>query len=95
VDIELTYEGTTAVADVQAMLEEYIKGKGFGSTVSADDVVTLLRLFGVTKVVQPIQIHLRRDVGDGTTQSEVSEDSVTTQDDEVPYPAATLTVTQA
>ena len=95
VDIELTYEGTTAVTDVQAMLEEYIKGKGFGSTVSADDVVTLLRLFGVTKVVQPIQIHLRRDVGDGTTQSEVSEDSVTTQDDEVPYPAATLTVTQA
>jgi hypothetical protein len=94
-DIEMEYEGTLETVQVDEILSEYIKSKGFGGTVTAHEVDTLLALYGVTKVKHPIQFRLRRDLGNGVTESEASEDALTAKETEVFYPADTLSITKA
>lgn len=93
-DIELEYEGPLSTDQVDEILSEYIKSKGFGGTVTAHEVDTLLAVFGITKVKHPIQFRMRRDLGNGVTESETSEDSLTSKEIEVFYPADTLTLTK-
>jgi hypothetical protein len=93
-DIELEYEGALSTTQVDEILSEYIKSKGFGGTVTAHEVDTLLAVFGITKVKHPIQFRMRRDLGNGVTESDTSEDSLTAKEVEVFYPADTLTLTK-
>lgn len=92
VDIELSYTGPLELASVRSILSQYIRDKGFAATINTSEIDALLTLFGATKVTHPIQLHLRRDLGNGITQSETSQDSLTAQEHEVFYPASTLSV---
>jgi len=94
-DIELTYEGAPSSDEVDQILSEYIKSKGFGGTVTAHEVDTLLSVFGVSMVRHPIQFRMRRDLGNGVTETEASDNSLTAHEVEVFYPASTLSITKA
>jgi hypothetical protein len=91
-DTELEFQGDRTEAQVDEIISEYIKNKGFGGTVTAHEIDTLLGLFGITDVTHPIYLRVRRDKGNGITESTVSEDSVTAESDEVFYPASPLSV---
>ena len=91
-DIELEFQGDRTAAQVDEIISEYIRNKGFGGTVTAHEIDTLLGLFGITDVTHPIYLRVRRDKGNGITESSVSEDSVTAESDEVFYPASPLSV---
>jgi hypothetical protein len=93
-DVELSYSGPLEVSEVQEIISTYIQQKGFGGTVSAHEVSTLLGVFGVTDVDHPITLRLRRDLGNGRTEFLVSEDSLTAENNEVFYPETSLSVTK-
>lgn len=93
-DIELSYEGALTTDQVDEILSEYIRSKGFGATVTTHEIDVLLAVFGVTDVQHPVSLRLRRDLGNGITESEASEDSLTAQETEVFYPASTLSLTK-
>jgi hypothetical protein len=91
-DVELEFEGDRTEAEVDEIISEYIRQKGFGGTVTAHEIDTLLGLFGITDVKHPIFLRVRRDKGNGITETTVDEDSVTAESDEVYYPASPLSV---
>lgn len=93
-DVELSYSGPLEASEVQEIVTTYIQGKGFGGAVSAHEISTLLGVFGVTDVDHPITLRVRRDLGNGRTEFQVSEDSLTAEDNEVFYPASSLSVTK-
>ena len=93
-DIELSFSGTPEVSTVQDVLDELIRSKGFGSTITVHEIDAILAVFGVTNVKHPVSLRLRRDLGDGRTETESSQDSLTVKAREVFYPASTLSVTK-
>ena len=94
-DVELSYEGDVALSVITEVVEQYIFSKGFAGTVSADDITTLLRVYGVEKVYHPIQLRLRRDLGNGLFETEASEDSLSANATEVFFPMDPLSITKA
>ncbi len=94
-DVELDYEGDIALGVVSEVIQQYILSKGFAGTVSSDDITALLRVYGATKVYQPIQLRFRRDLGNGLSESEASEDSLKANDTEVFFPTDPLSITKA
>lgn len=94
-DVELTYEGDPGEEEVQQIVEEYIRSTGFGAAVTVHDIGTLLAMFGVEKINYPVQLRLRRSLGNGITESEFSEDSLTVGDVEVFFPNSPLSITKA
>jgi len=94
VDIELSYTGPLEVSEVDEILSNYIKAKGFGGTISSHEVDALLAVFGVTDVQHPVYLRLRRDIGNGVTEFDISQDSLTARANEVFYPASSLSLTK-
>lgn len=93
-DVEGEFEGSLDLDVAQQVVQQYILSLGFAGTASSDDITTLLKLYGATKVYQPIQLRLRRDLGNGLSESDVSEDSLTANDTEVFYPASPLSISK-
>jgi hypothetical protein len=93
-DIELSFTGSLEVSQVQEILDELIRSKGFGATITVHEIDAILAVFGVTNVKHPVSLRLRRDLGDGRTETASSQDSLTVQAREVFYPASTLSVTK-
>lgn len=93
-DVELSYTGSLEVSGVQEIIDELIRSKGFGATITVHEIDALLAVFGVTNVKHPVSLRLRRDLGDGRTETASSQDSLTAQAREVFYPASTLSVTK-
>jgi hypothetical protein len=93
-DVEFGFEGTMSQDDAIAIVGEYVKSKGFGGTVTAHDIDTLMSVYGASKVYHPIQMRLRRDLGNGTMESESSQDELTSKEVEVFYPESPLSITK-
>lgn len=93
VDVEFSFEGPLTLANAKTIVGEYIKSQGFGATLNASDISALMLLYGATKVHYPIQMRLRRDLGNGLTESASSTDSLTANSTEVFYPDTDLSIT--
>jgi uncharacterized phage protein gp47/JayE len=93
-NVRLNYVGTPSVADVSTILKEYINEKGFGETVSVNEIVTALALFDVTDIQMPIQLESRRDTGSGDFLFLNSEDRITIEDNQIFVPDSVLSISQ-
>jgi hypothetical protein len=94
VDTEFSFSGPLELAEVQDIVSQYIRSKGFAGTVSVHEIDALLAVFGVTDVTHPMDLRLRRDVGNGTMEFGRSQDSLTANDNEVFSPASPLSITK-
>lgn len=94
VDMEFSYSGPLELKEVQNIVSQYIRSKGFAGTVSVHETDALLAVFGVTDVNHPMDLRLRRDVGNGTMEFDRSQDSLTAKANEVFYPASPLSITR-
>ena len=74
VDVDLSYRGEAAVADVRSILSEYFVEKGFAAEITVNEIVSLLAFFGVTDVTMPVTLTTRYDRGDGRVDVESSQD---------------------
>ena len=94
VDMDLAYTGSASVETVNTIVTNYINQLGFGETLNASDVITVLSHFGVDTVELPVRIRGRREVGNGTTTFVESEDSLVPEITELMRADTTLSITK-
>lgn len=94
VDTEFSYSGPLDLSEVREIVSQYIRSKGFAGVVSVHEIDALLAVFGVTDVTHPMDLRLRRDVGNGTMEFDRSQDSLTAKANEVFYPASPLSISK-
>ena len=73
----LSYSGTATSDEVVTIVKEYIDSLGFGESLVASDLSTVLAHFNVSQLQMPITLQVRTDVGNGRTTFEESEDIIT------------------
>lgn len=94
INIRLNYVGSPSIEDVSTILKEYVNEKGFGETISVNEIVTALALFDVTDIKMPIQLEARRDTGTGDFVFTSSEDRITIADNQIFAPDSVLSIAQ-
>lgn len=79
-DVQVNYRGTALVAAAESVIRSYIDGIPQGGTVSVNDLVAVLNLFGINDIEFPVVLSKRTFNADGTITQEESSDRLTVED---------------
>lgn len=74
IDVRLSYKGSRPQEEIASILSRYIQNKGFGASISVNEILTVLAYFGVKDVSMPVLLTSSKNNGDGTYTIVNSED---------------------
>lgn len=94
VDVEMTYAGSKSTDELSDIIARYINKKGFGSSLTVNELITLLGYFGVTDISMPVRLSALFSNKDGTFTTTVSEDRVILNQIQTFKPVSVLSLTK-
>ncbi len=93
-DVNLSYAGSRLASEISEIVSRYLDRKSPGSSITVNELLTVLAYFGVTDVTMPVRLTAITDNGDGTVTTEQSEDRIELSAIEMFKPVASLSITQ-
>jgi len=94
IDVEMTYAGARTTQEMSDIISRYITKKGFGASLTVNELITLLGYFGVTDITMPVRLSALITNKDGTFTTTVSEDRVILNQIQTFKPVPVLSLTK-